>query len=591
MTVEAIITLLSVLVMILLLVFEVMAVDFIVFTTLGFLLLTGILTPQEAFIGFSNKGMLTVGFLFIIAYSAQASGILEVLADRIMGRQRGLRRPMLRMMVPVIGISGFLNNTPIVAMFTPAVRDWAIRHNISPSKFLIPLSYASIFGGICTLIGTSTNLVVNGLLQQELHRSLSMFELAIVGVPAAIVGTLYIFSVGYKILPDNKDLTESLTDSGREYLVEMRIPQDSPIAGRNVEQAGLRNLQGLFLAEIIRGDERLTPVKPTDRIHPGDHLVFTGLVDSIIQLQKMPGLVPQHDTSFINDIRNSGEGRIIEAVVSRSSPMLGQTIRTMNFRSRYDAAILAVHRNGERIDSKIGDIVLKPGDTLLLLAGDDFIKTWNRSREFYMTSKVTDIPVVNRKKTIITLSTLTGMIFLAASGIMDILNAVILAAIVLVLSRCITPTEARKSIEWNILIVIGCAFGISKALDKTGVADYVAGSLVGMMKGVGPVGVLASVYLTTSILTEVITNNAAAALAFPIAIASAQQINADPMPFVIAVAIAASASFATPIGYQTNLIIYGPGGYKYRDFLKIGLPLNLIFMVISLLIIPVVWSF
>lgn len=591
MTGAAIITIFVVLAMLLALVLEVLSPDVILFTALAALFLTGVLTPEEAFSGFSNKGMLTVGILFIVAYAAQSSGVLELLAGRLMGHGKGHRRSMFRITVPVAALSAFLNNTPIVAMFTPAVRDWARARGLSPSKYLIPISYASIFGGVCTLIGTSTNLVVNGLLQQELGRSMTMFELAWVGIPAAAAGIVYFAVIGHKLLPDHRDPVENLIESGREFLVEMDVLDGCPLEGQRVSSAGLRNLQGLFLVEIVRNGDSIAPVKPSDKIRTGDRLIFTGLVNSIVHLQKIPRLVPSEEARLTRDLRRTGGGRVVEAVISRSSPMLGKTIREGKFRSRYNAAVLAVHRSGERISSKIGDIKLKPGDTVLLLTGEAFIPTWIRSREFYMISKVSDVPSVNRTRATISLLTLAGMVLLAATGVMPVFNAAILAAIVLIFSRCVTPLEARRSIEWNVLIVIACAFGISKALDKTGVAAMLADTIVGSVQALGPIGVLGGVYLVTSLLTEIITNNAAAALVFPIAISASTQIGADPMPFVIAVAIAASAAFSTPFGYQTNLIVYGPGGYKFRDFLKVGIPLNIIFMIVSLLIIPVVWKF
>jgi di/tricarboxylate transporter len=495
------------------------------------------------------------------------------------------------MVIPVSALSAFLNNTPIVAMFTPAVKDWAKSRGLSPSKFLIPLSYASIFGGVCTLIGTSTNLVVNGLLQQELHRSLTLFELAWIGLPVAVVGTLYLVLIGHRLLPDHRDTVENLMDSGREYLVTMEVREGCPLIGQRVAAAGLRNLQGLFLAEIVRNGESIGPVKPTDRLRLGDSLVFTGLVNSILQLQKIDQLIPLDEPRLYHDLRQSGEGRIIEAVVSRASPMLGRTIKEGNFRARYNAVVLAVHRNGVRISAKIGDIILKPGDTVLLLGSDDFLKTWNRSREFYMVSKVSELPAVDRFKSYTAVVSLLTMIVLAGLGILSIFKAAILAASILLLTRTVTPAEARRSIEMNVLIVIACAFGISKALDKTGAATYIAQSIIGAVQFMGPLGVLGGIYLVTSLLTEVITNNAAAALAFPIAISAAAQVNADPMPFVIAVAVAASAAFSTPFGYQTNMIVYGPGGYRFRDFVKVGLPLNIIIMIVSLIVIPRVWNF
>jgi len=589
MTIEAIFTLFVVALMLLGLIFELLAADVIVFSALGVLLLTGVLSVKDALAGFSNPGMLTVAVLFIVAFAAQNSGILEFFANRVMGRSGGGRRSLLRMMLPIQAMSAFLNNTPIVAMFIPTVRDWALRHNVSPSKFLLPLSYASIFGGICTLIGTSTNLVVNGLYQQSLNQSLGMFELAWVGIPCALASTAYMATIGFRLLPDHSDLSEDFTASGREYLFEMKVLDSSPLAGKSIEDAGLRRLDQLFLAEIARRNEQLTPVKPGDLLEAGDLLYFIGQAEAIVRLQALPGIIPSHERDFCVNMQLNGKGRIIEAVVSRSSPMIGKTLKEGNFRSRYDAAVLAVHRHGEKLPGPLGSLMLRPGDTLLLLAGTDFFKRWNQTRDFYMISKLTKLPVVNHRKSFISLLSLAGMIGLSAFGLMDILNAAILACIILLFTRCITVVEARRSIELNVLIVIASALGISAALEKTGAACFLATQIIKLVSDFGPIGLLAAICFATTLLTELITNNAAAALVFPIALSAAQNAGLDPKPFVIAIAISASASFATPIGYQTNLMVQGAGGYSFRDFIRVGLPLNLLFATISILIIPLIW--
>lgn len=591
MSAAALFTLVVVGLMLVGLIFELLAPDVIVFAALGVLLLTGVLDVREALAGFSNAGMLTVAVLFIVAYAAQSSGILEFFANHVMGKSGGGRRSLLRMMLPIQFISAFLNNTPIVAMFIPTIRDWALRHHVSPSKFMLPLSYAAIFGGVCTLIGTSTNLVVNGLYQQSLNQSLGMFELAWIGIPCALASTLYMVTIGYRLLPERRDLSEDFASSGREYLLEMKLLPESPLLGKSVEEVGLRNLDQLFLAEIVRSGKIIAPVKPTDILEAGDRLYFNGQAEAIVRLQIFPGMVPSHERDFCVNLRQSGRGRIIEAVVSRSSPMLGKTLKEGNFRARYDAAVLAVHRHGEQLPGPLGSLVLKPGDTLLLLAGDDFYKRWNQARDFYMISKLTDMPVINRRKSSIILCSLLGMVALAAFGVMDILNAAILAAIVLLFTRCITVVEARRSIELNVLIVIASALGISVALEKTGAARHLAMQIIDAVAGFGPVGLLLAICLATTVLTELITNNAAAALVFPIAISAAQAAGLDPRPFVVAIAISASASFATPIGYQTNLMVQGPGGYTFSDFLRVGLPLNLLFMAVSVLVIPLIWPF
>lgn len=591
MTPEGIFTLTIVLLMMAALIAELMEADVIVFSALGVLLLSGVLTPKEALEGFSNKGMLTVAVLFIVAYAAQTSGFMEVFFGRVMGNGDGLRRSLLRMMVPVMGLSAFVNNTPLVAMFTPYVREWALKHEHAPSKFLIPLTYAVSFGGLFTLIGTSTNLVVNGLLQQSAHASLGMFEIGYVGLPCGIAALLYMICYGHRLLPGNNDLAEDFPKAGREYLLEMKVEPQSPLAGKTVESAGLRNLDKLFLVEIVRNGDSLVPVKPSDHLRADDRLIFTGMVDAIVQLQLIPGLVPFHEKDFYTDIRSSGAGRILEAVVSPSSPMLGKTIKEGGFRSRYDAAVLAVHRHGERVVTKIGEIVLKPGDTLLLLAGDNFFKTWNQSRDFYMVSKIKDVPPLNKKRSLIVLIALFGMVALSAFGVMEIFLSAIMATILLLVSRCLTAVEARRSLELNVLIVIAASFGISRAIEKTGIATFFAEQIVAGMGIFGPIGVLAAIFLVTTVITEAITNNAAAALVFPIAMASAAKLGMDPKPFAIAVAIAASASFATTVGYQTNMMVSGPGRYKVRDFVRSGLPIKFIYAIVAIPIIAAVWRF
>lgn len=590
-TPSAIVAICVVLLMLVGLMLELIEADVIVFGALGVLLVSGIITPKEALTGFANQGMLTVAILFIVAYAAQSAGFMQICADRVMGNgQSGEARSLLRMMLPVAGLSAFLNNTPIVAMFTPYLREWTQRNGYAPSKFLIPLSYATIFGGVFTLIGTSTNLVVSGLYSQTYGQKLGMFELGLIGLPCGIAGMLYLVFIGRRLLPDNRIATNA-QDTGRDYLLEVLVSPAADFIGKTVETAGLRNLEQIYLVEIVRNDERIAPVKPQESLQAHDRLIFTGKAEGVAQLQKIRGLQPVHDHDLRHELLKNGEARLVEVVVSPSCPMLGKTIKEGNFRARYDAAVLAVHRHGERLQAKLGELILKPGDTLLLLAGDDFIKRWNFSREFYLVSKLTNLPRVNRKKTIISFCSIVGMVIVSALGIMDIFEAAIIAVLILLGTRCITTVEARRSIELNVLIVIASAFGISKALEKTGAAAWLADQVIGSVEQWGPIGVLAAIYLMTTIMTEVITNNAAAAVIFPIAMASAQQLQVDPRPFVIAIAIGASASFATPIGYQTNMMVYGPGGYRARDFFKVGLPLNLLYMLVAVGLIPLLWKF
>jgi di/tricarboxylate transporter len=331
----------------------------------------------------------------------------------------------------------------------------------------------------------------------------------------------------------------------------------------------------LFLFQIERNQKIIAPVGHDEKIQLGDRLFFTGLPRTIIELQKTPGLTVLKDTTFDLKDYNSDELKAYEAVISPSSPLIGYNVRESNFRGRYNAAILAIHRSGERIQKKIGDIVLHAGDTLLLLARPTFLKDWYNSRDFYLVSESEKVPSKPRWYSVFSLSVLGLMILFMALDILPILASVCIAAVILIISKCITPQEARKSIEWSVLLIIACSFGIAKALDNSGVAYFLADKLILVVGSLGILGILAGVYFMTSLYTEIITNNAAAALLFPIALSSAHQAGVDPRPFLIAVALAGSACFATPLGYQTNLMVYGPGGYKFKDFLTIGIPMNI----------------
>jgi di/tricarboxylate transporter len=398
MSISAMFVIAVVVLMLLALMLELIEADVIVFSALGVLLISGIITPKEALAGFANKGMLTVAILFIVAYAAQSAGFMQILADRVMGKgQAGEARSLLRMMLPVAGLSAFLNNTPIVAMFTPYLREWTQRNGFASSRFLIPLSYATIFGGVFTLIGTSTNLVVSGLYNQKYGQNLGMFELGLIGLPCGLIGMAYLVLVGRRLLPDNRDQNPK-AEEGREYLLEVKVASDASLIGKTIETAGLRNLDQLFLVEIQRSGETIAPVRPHEHLHAGDRLIFTGRAEGVAQLQKISGLQPVHGHDLRQELLQNGEARLLEVVVSPSCPMLGKTIKEGNFRARYDAAVLAVHRHGERLQAKLGELILKPGDTLLLLAGDDFIKRWNFSREFYLVSKLTNLPRVTAKK-------------------------------------------------------------------------------------------------------------------------------------------------------------------------------------------------
>ena len=373
MTFEIGFVLFVVIVMLICLMKEIARPDFIVFFALAVLLLTGILSPADALRGFSNEGMLTVALLFIVAGAVKQSGMLNQVVTKSLGSGQNQRRSLLQMMLPTSTLSAFLNNTPIVVMFTPVVRKWCKERNISPSKFLIPLSYATIFGGTLTLIGTSTNLVIHGFMLENGMVGFSMFQLAIVSLPAGILGILYVVTIGYKLLPDRKTSEETFDESSREYLSEAYVEPNSPLIGKTIEEAGLRNLQGLYLIEVIRNGDRTAPVPSFIKLKENDRLIFTGVLSTIVELQNIKGLRVETGTNLKLESLQNGSASLVEAVVSHQSLLIQQTVKESRFRSKYDAGIVAVHRNDERINNKIGDIKLKAGDTLLLLANKDFI--------------------------------------------------------------------------------------------------------------------------------------------------------------------------------------------------------------------------
>lgn len=565
--------------------------DLVVFAALVSFMLLGILTPIEALSGFSNEGILTIAALFVIASSVQNSQFVRNLPKLIFGKVKTPRKAILRMMFPIATISSVLNNTPVVAMFTPIIKGWAQDNQIAPSKLLLPLSYAAIFGGMCTLIGTSTNLVVSTMLKDQGYHGFSMFELAYIGIPCTIVGVLYMTFIGHKTLPSRNPENDLNQEGSGKYLVEMKVEATCPLIEKTIKQAGLRNLKGLYLIAVIRKGEKIFPVSGEQALRPGDHLVFTGDVSTIFELEKVQGLTLEVGSGI--DLKNfwGSDIHLSEVVVSKDSMLSHRTLKQSEFREKYHAVIIAVFRNGRRIKAKIGSIVLKPGDALFILSTDDFFKNHGSASDFYFTSH--GLQTRNCRRTIkprLSLMIFIGMILTVTTGILPIVTASFISVALLLFLKCTTPREARGSIEWNLIILIGSSFGIAHALEKTGAAGYIAHVIIREATPFGPIAILAAVYILTMIFTEMITNNAAAALVFPIAFSITQQLSLNPEPFAIAIAIAASASFSTPIGYQTNLIVYGPGGYKFSDYLKVGIPLNLLFMVVAVTLIPQFWS-
>ncbi|NBJ69838.1 MULTISPECIES: SLC13 family permease [Clostridia] len=563
----------------------------IVFTALTIFLITGILKPEEALIGFSNEGMLTIALLFIIAGAIQKSGIIEDIMKGWLNKSNSLIGSMIRVLIPTSALSAFLNNTPIVITFTPMIKSWCEDRQIAPSKFLIPLSYATILGGTITLMGTSTNLVVHGMLMDYGYDGFSIFQLAVIGIPITIAGLIYLLVIGRHLLPNQKGLQQQVRESSKEYIAELMVEDSFSGVNRTVKEAGLRELKGLYLLEIIRDKERVFPVRSTTRIQAGDRLIFTGLITALAGLQATKGLTLSMGKSVDVDELQKADSTMVEAVVSHQSSLLYKSIKQAKFRSLYDAGVIAVHRNNERLKSKIGDILLKPGDSLLLLAGADFIEKYQQSEDFYVVTPFHRPHTFHRnafKGWVTTILFLT-MILLITIGMLSMFKAMSIVVVVMLAMKVITMEEAKKYIHFDVLLLIACSFGIGMATMKSGLASWIADGILAVGEPLDLFILLLLIYIVTNILTEIITNSAAAILMVPIAFEMAATLDLDPMGFAVTTTIAASASFITPIGYQTNLIVYGPGGYTFKDYVKIGTPLSILVMVMTVIIVYFWW--
>ena len=552
------------------------------------LLASGIIDASDALGGFANSGVVTIGVLYVVAAGLKQTGALAFVTSRAMGRPRTVRAAQARMLVPVTVGSAFLNNTPLVAMLLPVVIDWSRSARIPASKLLLPLSYAAILGGLCTLIGTSTTLVVHGLLLDEGKPGLRMFDITWVGLPCAVLGSALLMWMARRWLPAYESALQ-IPEDAREYTVEMRVTPKGPLVGKTIESAGLRHLPGLYLMEIHRGAHILPVVEPAERLDADDQLVFVGVVHSVVDLQQIPGLELTTEQVFKLDSHRSLRC-FAEAVVSQTHPLVGQSIREGRFRSLYNAVVIAVSRNGERVPGRIGDIKLRPGDSLLLEALPSFIEQQRNSTDYYLVSRLGEAGPPTTAQAPVALLILAAMVASVATGLLSMLQAALLAAGAMLLARCVSEDTARKSIDWPLLVAIAASFGLGAALQETGAAESLASALLAH-SGNHPWIALGIIYATTTLISEFVTNNAAAVIVFPIAMATATTLQVNYMPFVIAVAVAASASFASPLGYQTHLMVYGPGNYRLRDFVKMGVPMNLLLWGITTGLAPLVWPF
>ncbi|MBI4636102.1 MAG: SLC13 family permease [Candidatus Rokubacteria bacterium] len=560
-----------------------LATDLVLVGTISGLLIVGVLTPREAFAGLANESIITIAVLYVVVAGLDATGATALIAEKFLSRPRTITGALARMMFPVTFISAFMNNTPVVAMFMPAVNDWAKKNAIPASKLMIPLSYAAVLSGTVTIISTSSNLLVDGMLRQAKGHGMHMFELTWISIPISVGGVLFVVLTHRWLLPARRPAEAPFGDP-REYTMEMLVEPAGPLVDKTIERAGLRQLPNAFLAEIDRDGEILAAVSPQERLRPNDRLIFVGVPDAMVDLYRIRGLAPVTDQIF-----KLGAPRahrcLIEAAVAHGSPLVGQSVRDARFRSVYKAAVIAVARRGERIRRKIGDIVLRGGDTLLLEADTAFVQEHRNSNHFYLVSRLEDSTPVQHNRATLAIALLIGMIVVASLEWLSMLKAAILASGLLIGSRCCTATAARRSVDWKIIVSVAAAFALGTAVEKTGLAKAVAQTLTSAA-GSSPLLSLIAVYAGTLLLTEMVSHGAAVSLVFPIALQTAANLGLGYMPFVAAVMVAGSLGFATPLGYQTHMMVYGPGGYRFRDFLRIGIPMDVLCGVIAVTMIP-----
>ncbi len=566
----------------------------------------GVVPAKDAILGFADPAVVTIAALFVVATGLTETGAISMISEKLLGKPKTLAGAQLRMMTPVAVLSAFMNNTPIVAMYTPVILDWSRKLRLSPSRLLMPLSFAAILGGACTLIGTSTNIAVDGLYIayfQDNAEALTKMGLeepstlkrfwwvGVVGVPAAVLGVVLITLTARLLLPERVTPGDE-GDVARRYTVEIEVEPSCPLIGKSIEGAGLRQLPGLFLSEIEREGNIMPAVSPEEILGAGDRLKFVGVVESVVDLLKIKGLKPATDQ--IDKIDADRRNRtIVEAVVSHNSPLVRRTVRESQFRTKYNAAIIAVHRGGVRIQKKIGDIILQPGDTLLLSTHSGFVPAYRNSDHFYLVSGVDGSRVVRHERSWVSLlimGALVAVLTIPGTGVPPVAAALV-AAVAMVLTRCCTGTVARNSVNWQIIIVIAAAIGVGKAMTNTGAAAWMAHGIFAIVDPLGPYAALAGLFITTTLFAQFVTNKAAAVLMFPITMAVAADMGVSPEPFVITLMVASACSFLTPIGFVTNLMVYGPGGYRFTDYTRLGLPLTILVLVLNLVLAPLAFPF
>jgi di/tricarboxylate transporter len=574
-------------------------VDFVAIMVLGILLITQLVTVEEGISGFSNPATITVGAMFVLSAALTKTGALQTVA-RLLVRLGRYPLVLMMLLIPIAAFpSAFINNTPVVAVMLPLVLAVCARRKFSPSKFLIPLSFASQFGGVCTLIGTSTNLLVSAISDRAGFGAFTMFEFARFGLILVAVGTVYFVLVGYWLLPKRRG--EQLTEVYQlgEYITELRVMPKSSLIGKTVMDSKLGERYDVTILEILREGKNLwAPLR--EPIREGDVLMVRGKVQALMELKETQRLEIESEFTLRDEALQTKDLRLAETLVSANSSLIGHTLGDADFRRRYNAIVLAIQRRGHTFREKLNQVKLAFGDALLVSAPRDTIAKLRGTEDFVVLTEVEE-PAYRRGKGPLTLLIVAGVVLFASVPVftaqpLPILVTAVIGAIAMVMTRCISLEEAYTAIDWKVIFLLAGILPLGIAMQKTGTAAFIAEQGVNLVAGTVPgpwraIAVLAMIYLLTAALTECMSNNATAVLLTPIAISTAVGIGVDPKPLMMAVAFAASTAFATPVGYQTNTMVYNPGGYRFIDFMKVGIPLNVIFWILAVIFIPQFWPF
>ncbi len=545
------------------------------------LMVAGVVTPAEAFQGYANPAPITVAALYVLARAVERTGALQPIVHATLGAGRSVRMALARLTIPVAAASAFLNNTPIIAMLAPQVGEWAERRGDSASRYLMPLSFAAILGGMTTLIGTSTNLVVSGLLEADGLAPFTMFELTRIALPIAVAGLAINAILSPNLLPDRLPPHEEVRTGGRSFSVRMIVEPGGPLDGQSVSHAQTPLPEGARIVYFERGGEGAGQIAPDKVLRGGDFLTVLGGTDAVLELHDISGLASAQQPHLPYEFR-SPRHAYFEAVIATESPLVGHSLVDIRFLARYQATVVAIHRAGEPIHGRLAQAQLKPGDTLLVISDRGFADRWRDRNDFALILLLGGPPPAPTRHAGTVLVVATAIVVGAAFNVLPILHLSLLGALALVGLGILTPNEAKDSIDFDVIVVIGAAFGLAAAVEVSGLGQAAADLVAGGFGRWGPAGAMAGIVISTVALSSIITNNAAAALVLPIAISTAAGFGIDTRMVAIAVALSASASFMTPLAYQTNLMVYGPGGYRFGDYARLGTPLTLVVLVVVL---------